>query len=115
MPTVILPAPAFPPATTDNMNAPSRLLLFITIVALLLLSSPFRAAALPNWQPLAVYYYRCSSPNQVVKSRNLVDWKPSSICSPGLCCSNLAPSPRCTKEACELVELEMTRDDSGYF
>lgn len=72
-------------------------------------------AAIPPWQPLAVYHYRCSSPRQVVESRDLVSWHPSAICSPGLCCSNLAPSPLCTREACVLVEEELGGEEMGYW
>jgi hypothetical protein len=69
-----------------------------------------RAVNVKWWPPLGGYYYRCKSPNIVEVSEDQEVWVPSSVCMAGTCCSSLASSPRCTKDACELAVQEKEQE-----
>lgn len=58
------------------------------------------------WGPTAVFYWRCQSPYLVESSWDKTNWKPSSICLEGTCCSTLAEGPLCSIENCALVSQE---------
>ncbi|CAN8104818.1 unnamed protein product [Discula destructiva] len=60
---------------------------------------------------LAVYQYRCKAPYHVEAfADEWAEWRVSSICAPGTCCSNSAATgPLCTVEACEAANEERER------
>ncbi|KAF3763854.1 hypothetical protein M406DRAFT_357251 [Cryphonectria parasitica EP155] len=67
--------------------------------------------AYPTWW-LGAFNFRCKPPGYVETYTNdwNGEWRVSSICAPGTCCSNWASTgPLCTKEACAVAETERVR------
>ncbi|KAJ4415615.1 hypothetical protein N0V82_007249 [Gnomoniopsis sp. IMI 355080] len=66
--------------------------------------------AYPTWW-LAVFQFRCKAPYHVESySDDWGEWRVSSICAPGTCCSNSANTgPLCTAEACATADQERER------
>ncbi|ORY68239.1 uncharacterized protein BCR38DRAFT_471849 [Pseudomassariella vexata] len=101
------------PTTFHPSRAMMSLLRLYLLVLAIFIATALAVPAVPAvpelapWGPTAVWYYRCSSSSQVETSWNLKDWRPSAVCRMGTCCSNLAPSPLCTIEACDLVPVEI--------
>lgn len=82
----------------------------MTIHLALILATTSLVAAYPTWY-LAIYQYRCKPPSIVeVKSDDWTEWKVSSICAPGTCCSTSADTgPLCTAEACDSAAQDRER------
>jgi hypothetical protein len=82
----------------------------ITTHLALILATTSLVAAYPTWY-LAVFQFRCKPPGIVeVKSDGWTEWKVSSICAPGTCCSTSADTgPLCTAEACDSAAQERER------
>lgn len=78
-------------------------------LALILLATSL-TAAYPTWY-LAVFQYKCKAPNIVeAYSQDWKEWRISSVCAPGTCCSTWAETgPLCRAEACEKAEQERER------
>ncbi|ROV99261.1 hypothetical protein VSDG_03922 [Cytospora chrysosperma] len=76
----------------------------------LILATTSLVAAYPTWY-LAIYQFRCKPPSIVeVKSDDWTEWKVSSICAPGTCCSTSADTgPLCTAEACDSAAQDRER------